>query len=138
MILSPSDDFSNRTLAAVPGTLAKLEYVSGLKSESGVYSHWGLSRTYGQAVANQTVAGAHSELFLAVLRSPLKTLAEEICQQAEERGFSAGEYAAKLASEGERLIPESLRGGTRRHFNSVLQSLSALADAQEPRRSPTA
>jgi len=138
MILSPSDDFSNRTLAALPGTLAKLEYVSGLRSDSGVYSHWGLSRTYGQAAANQTVAGAHSEIFLAILRSPLKTLAEEVRQQAEERGLSLREYAATLVSEGERLIPESLRGGTRRHFSLVLQSLSALANAQESRRNPAA
>jgi len=138
MILSPSDDFSDRTLAAVPGTLAKLEYVSGLRSDGGVYSHWGLSRTYGQAAANQTVASAHSEIFLAILRSPLSTLADEIRQQAEDRGVSVREYATTLASEGEKLIPESLRGGTRRHFNSVLQSLSALAAAQERRQSPAA
>lgn len=130
MILSPADDFSSRTLAAVPGTLGKLEYIAQLRTKSGAYAHWGLSRTYGEATANQTVAGAHSDIYLEVLRTPLRILAQEIQQQAEARGLNVQEYVAMLRSTGERLIPARLRGGTRRHFNSVLQSLSALADAQ--------
>lgn len=138
MILSPADDFSGRTLAAVSGTLGKLEYVTGLRNDSGVYAHWGLSRTYGEATANQTVAGAHAEVFIQVLRTPISKLAMELWQQAEERGVNASEYVAALASQGERLVPQSLRGGSTRHLNSVLRSLSALADAQERKRSPAA
>jgi len=129
MILSPAEDFSGRTLAAVPGVLGKLEYVSGLRSDIG-YLHWGLTRSYGQAAANQTVAAAHADIFIEILRTPLSKLAEEMQRQAEERGMSANEYTAALAALGERLIPQSLRGGTTRHFSSVLRSLSALANAQ--------
>lgn len=134
MILSPADDFSSRTLAAVPGTLGKLEYISGLRTDSGAYAHWGLSRSYGEAAANQAVAGAHSEIFIEILRTPISMLAQEIQRQAEAQGMSVREYVVALRSHAEKLIPASLRGGTRRHFNSVLLSVSALADAQERRR----
>ena len=138
MILSPAEDFSDRTLAAVPGTLAKLEYVTGLRSDSGTYSHWGLTRNYGEATANQTVARAHADLFIEVLRTPLSRLAEEMQRQADERGMNAADYAAAVAELGERLIPQSLHGGSRRHFSSVLRSLSALANAQALQHSPAA
>lgn len=138
MILSPAEDFCDRTLAAVPGVLGKLEYVSGLRSSSGTYSHWGLSRSYGEAAANQTVAGAHADLFIELLRTPLSKLADEVQRQAEERGMNAGAYAAELAKLGGRLIPQSLRGGSQRHFSSVLRSLSALANAPALQHSPAA
>lgn len=131
MILSPADDFSSRTLAAVPGTLGKLEYISELRTDSGAYAHWGLSRSYGETAANQAVAAAHSEIFIEVLRTPLRMLAQEIQRQAEARGVSLREYVATLRSTGEKLIPASLCGGTLRHFSSVLESLSALAASQE-------
>jgi hypothetical protein len=130
MILSAAEDFSGRTLAAVPGVLGKLEYVSGLRNDSGTYSHWGLSRSHGEAAANQTVAGAHADLFIEVLRTPLSKLAEEMKRQAEERGMNAADYTAAVAQLGERLIPQSLRGGSQRHFSSVLGCLSALANPQ--------
>lgn len=138
MILSPADDFSSRTLAAVPGLLNKLDYVTGLRSTSGSYEHWGLSRSHGPAAANQTVAGAHADLFLQLLRTPLRELIEEVARMAEERGMKAGEVITSLTEKGETLIPQSLRGGSQRHFSSVLHSLSALARAQERRHSPTA
>lgn len=138
MILSPAEDFSGRTLAAVPGVLGKLEYVSGLRSDSGTYPHWGLTRTYGEATANQTVAGAHADLFIEVLRTPLSKLAEEMQRQAAERGLKTADYTAAMAQLGERLIPQSLRGGSQRHFSSVLRSLSALANAQALQHSPAA
>lgn len=138
MILSPAEDFSGRTLAAVPGVLGKLEYVSGLRSDSGTYSHWGLSRSYGQATANETVAGAHADIFIEILRTPLSLLREEVQRQAEERGVDAREYAASLVEHGERLIPLSLHGGSQRHFSSVLRSLSALANAPGRQRNSAA
>jgi hypothetical protein len=138
MILQPAEDFSGRTLAAVPGVLGKLEYVTGLRGTSETYSHWGLTRSYGEATANQTIAGAHADIFIEVLRTPLSQLAEEVRWQADDRGVKAAEYAATLAELGERLIPQSLRGGSQRHFSSVLRSLSALANVPALRRSPTA
>ncbi len=138
MILSPAEDFSGRTLAAVPGTLGKLEYLSGLRSDGGTYSHWGLTRSYGEAAANQAVAGAHADIFIELLRKPLSQLVAEVERQAAERGMSAAEYTAALLELGERAIPQSLRGGSRRHFSSVLRSLSALANAPALQHSPAA
>jgi len=129
MILSAAEDFSGKTLAAVPGTLGKLRYVAGLRQDSGVYSHWGMSRSHGDAAANQAIAGAHADIFVEILRTPLNELAGELERLAGEHETNSRELVAALLAEGELLVPQSLKGGSRRHFNSVLLALSALAKA---------
>src|SRR3954468_1590943 len=131
MILSAAEDFSGKTLAAVAGMLGKLQYVAGLRQESGVYSHWGMSRSYGEAAANQAIAGAHADIFVEILRTPLHELAGELERLACEHETNSRELVKDLLAEGELLVPQSLKGGSRRHFNSVLRSLSALAAAPE-------
>lgn len=131
MIFSAAEDFSGKTLAAVPGTLAKLQYVAGLRQDSGVYSHWGMSRSHGEASANQAIAGAHADIFVEILRTPLNQLAGELERLAGEHETNSRELVKALLAEGELLVPQSLKGGSRRHFNSVLRALSALAAAPE-------
>jgi hypothetical protein len=131
MILSAAEDFSGKTLAAVPGTLAKLQYVAGLRQDSGVYSHWGMSRSHGEAAANQAIAGAHADIFLEILRTPLSGLVDELQRLAAEYETNTRALVEALLEKGELLMPQSLKGGSRLHFNSVLRALSALAAAPE-------
>ncbi|HMK28778.1 MAG TPA: hypothetical protein VK473_03770, partial [Terriglobales bacterium] len=78
MLSSAESDFEQRTLAAIPGTLARLEYVAGLRQDSGSYFHWGLAREFGEKTASDTIAGAHGRLFLDLLRTPLPLLLGEL------------------------------------------------------------
>jgi hypothetical protein len=127
-LLSASEDFSSRTLAAIPHAIGKLQYVAQLQQQSGVYAHWGLCRTFGDAAANEAIAGAHSRIFIEILRMPLSDLWNEIRSLASQTGTEASQFVNTLASKGDLLIPQSLKGGSIRHFNSVLKSLSALAN----------
>lgn len=126
-LFSAADDFSRRTLAALPGLLAKLRYVSGLRREDGQYAHWGLARVYGDHVARQAIERIHKELALQVLRTPLRELVQDAIQSAGNAETDVAEYVAQLNKELGRLLPDKFAGGSVRHFSTVLQALSGLA-----------
>jgi len=133
MLDSPAEDFSKTTLAAVAGTLGKLQYIAGLRQGNGEYFHWGMTRMHGEASASLAIAQAHTGLFLTLLRTPLRALWEEAGVLAREQGADVGEYLRKLTEAGDALIPLHLQGGGRHHFNSVLLALGSLARAEERR-----
>ena len=70
---SAFEDVIGTTLAAVTGTIGKLDYVSRLRRREG-YSHWGLARVHGEEPAQKALAESHRLLFLKLLRTPLSDL----------------------------------------------------------------
>jgi len=138
MLNSPVDDFSTTTLSAVSGTLGKLLYVAGLRQGNGEYFHWGMTRTHGEATANLAISEAHSKLFTLLLRTPIRTIWEEASSLAEAQQTEVREYIERLMEKGELLVPDELRGGGRRHFNSVLLALCCLAGRPGPKAGPIA
>jgi len=140
---SALEDVLGTTLAAVAGVVGKIEYVASLRDlASGAYSHWGLSRAYGDSAAQQALAEAHRLLFLRLLRTPLRTLRDDVVASYEatdsggawggesgnESGkkLTAGEYMESLSQRVPALMPQDLGGGSARHFSSVLHALSIL------------
>jgi hypothetical protein len=128
--LSPLDDLLTRTLAAIPGLLARVEYLASLKL-NGRYGHWGLSRVHGEPAAQRAMADAHKMLVGEILQTPLELLVED-----SEAACAAGDkktqvYLEELCGRQSSLLPdESSRPATTRHFSSVLFALSALTRAQ--------
>ena len=127
MFNSPADDFRNSTLGAVPGTLAKLQYVVSLRQQQGNYFHWGLARVHGESTANAVIGQAHSEILSSILRTPIRSLWEDARTTAEEQSEAVGDYLRELTELGETLVPKELQGGVKRHFMSVLLALCSLA-----------
>ncbi len=127
-LFSAFDDFVARTLSAIPGVMSKLMYVSGLRSPAGTYEHWGLAKSHGASAAQSAIAQAHSAMFLEVLRTPLRALAEDWAQGAVEP-TSGPRPVAELRPDNAALLPANLAGGSRKHFNSVLEALSSVARA---------
>ena len=124
-LLSVLEDFLRNTLGAMPGRLARLQYIAGLRDEKGRYSHWGLARVHGRKSAEPAIAEAHKMVVLDILKTPLQELAEETPVDSEGK-------ITELASLSDpetlrRLQPNDLGGGSARHFNSVLHALSKLA-----------
>src|SRR5579859_7318594 len=118
--LSPYEDFKLRSLSAIDGLWSKLLYVAQLRSSQGQYEHWGHSRTYGQQRSQEALAQIHSELYLEVLRAPLRELIPE--------GITARKMIAEQVSgAGERLIPAN-PGRSVRHFNSIVLAVRLLSD----------
>lgn len=136
---SALEDVLGTTLAAVAGVVGKIEYIASLRDlASGAYSHWGLSRAYGDLAAQQALAEAHRLLFLRLLRTPLRTLRDDVVASygAINSGRASGgesgkkltarEYMESLSQRAPALMPQDLGGGSARHFSSVLHALSIL------------
>jgi hypothetical protein len=120
-LLSAYEDFVVRTLARLPGSLARLVYLGSLRNDAGDYCHWGMSRTFGQSRTSEALAQAHAEAWLAVLRTPIPALFAET--QDLEMGWES------WRGQREKLTPADVCGGTKRHFNSILLALSLLSQA---------
>lgn len=66
------EDFTSRTLAAIPSDFGRLYYVSSLKDEeTGRYTHDGLLNLYSETSVQAALAHCHEELFSRILETPL-------------------------------------------------------------------
>jgi hypothetical protein len=85
-----TEDFTSRTLAAIPSDLGKLYYVGSLRDhQTGRYLHEGLISIYSEASVQAALSQCHEELFTRILETPLEE------QEADWRMSFApkGEYA---------------------------------------------
>ena len=137
-LVSAFEDLLSRTLAAIPGLLGRLEYLSSLKVE-GRYGHWGLSRVYGESAAQRAMVDAHKMLLGEVLQTPLEMLVEDSEAACAAQGRETPTYLEELQSRPGDLLPDGTLGpATTRHFSSVLSALSALTKAQRSATPPVA
>ena len=66
------EDFTSRTLAAIPSDFGRLYYVSSLKdSLTGRYQHDGLMDMYSENSVQEALGQCHEELFSRILETPL-------------------------------------------------------------------
>ena len=127
VLRSALEDLTETTLAVVNGVMAKLRYLAGLRGPSeGGYVHWGLSKTHGEAAAQEAIGETHREIFLRVLRTPLRELKQDIQTSGGDSEMAVKELLDDLSAKENDLLPHDLGGGSARHFSSVLQALSAL------------
>ena len=67
------EDFSARTLAAIPTEFGKLLYLASLRDlASGVYFHEGLSALYPDPDVQRGLQFCHEEIFSRILELPLE------------------------------------------------------------------
>jgi len=113
-------------MGGIPGTLGKVRFLSSIHSSAEGYQHWGLERTYGKESAQTAMRKAHTEAFLAELSMPVSQLWKELTSVAESEGVEPAKYAQSLLD----LIgnvPDELGGGSEKHYQYVVRSLSFLA-----------
>jgi hypothetical protein len=128
---SALEDLLGTTLAGVTGIVGKIEYVASLRdAHSGAYSHWGLSRAYGEQAAQQAMMEAHRLLFIKLLRTPLRTLRDDVMLSSGALQMTASEYMERFQNQLPALLPQELSGGSAQHFNSVLHALSLLVSSR--------
>lgn len=137
VLLSAFEDFVTRTLAQIPSPLGKLEYLSTLR-KGNAYEHWGLTRVHGEIASQQALSDAHKEVWLKVLRTPLRKLLAEVEQGGMTAGELTADYVRRLRDSEATLMPLELAGGSARHFNSVLAALLALCQARQDATRPAA
>ena len=137
-LISALEDLQETTLQAIMGCLRKLEYVAGLRSKAGVYSHWGLVRVHGEGTAEKALAQAHRALLSELLSTPLQNLEEDAERSSQLAGLPARTYLEHLLGGSSTLLPPSPGAGSARHLSSVLHALSSLLPHQRPGAIPPA
>jgi hypothetical protein len=128
---SVKEDLQARTLRAVSGVLGRLEYFTSLRQEDGSYSHWGLSRVYGEEAAQRALAEAHKNNVSQILRTPLRKLLEEAQESSGLNPEEQASFLQQLQDREAESLPRDPSAGSRRHLSSVLHALSALAKTRE-------
>ena len=137
--LDALDDFMLRTLSLVPGRWQKLVYIAGLRRPNRHgYRHWGMARLYGAEATDLALARVHSRVFIDVLCAPISDLSMEICSAAEEDPGALAVWLEQQRARAAALLPQDLDGGTRPHFNSMLDCLCRLARARSAATGPGA
>jgi hypothetical protein len=121
-------DVQDRTLRAVTGLLAKLQYLVSLRTQDGTYSHWGLERVHGEAATQNALKDAHRGVVSSILRTQLRNLFRDL----QETSGSEKETADLLdhLQASPQIIPPKPGAGTERHLNSVLHALARLVKHQ--------
>ena len=125
-LLSASEDLRYRTLDALRGPLERLVYLASIRDEAGLYSHWGLARTYGEVAARAAIAEVHTQVWIEVLRTPIPELVRAMVEMGPAE---REEVLGQLRNYRNKILPADLAGGGVRHFNSVLVALERLSKA---------
>jgi hypothetical protein len=65
------EDFTRRSLSAIPRDYGRLIYVSSLRENDDRYRHDGLTQLYSEESVQLAITHCHEELFARVLETPL-------------------------------------------------------------------
>jgi hypothetical protein len=135
-IKTPLEDFVKNTLAALPGHWQKLLYFGELRKENAQYDHWGLKRRYGADASVQAMSAAHTEVFLRILRTPLRTLLQDLRASAAPQSRTHQEYVDGLRAKRDEILPNDEGGGSVRHFDLTVRTLETLIHAEKAEDRP--
>jgi len=123
MLLSPIDDFKNRTLRALPSLLEKLVYACSLRDKDGTYKHWGLTKAYGQQKADGAIGQAHAEMAAEIVKTPLREVYEQF-ESAET--LPADAVVLNAPPNGDELLSD--------HLRLIQDSVQTLAEQEHSHR----
>ncbi len=128
------EDFTARTLAAIPTEMGRLLHVSMLRDlATGRYRHDGLAEIHSEAAVHEAIAYCHEELLGRILEMPLERQEWDLRMCLSGLGGSAGEIAARWW-EGEfyrLLIPLGAQSYLRDLFCSNVRILLRLIAAEK-------
>lgn len=117
------EDFKKRSLSALPTLLERLAYICSLQTDTGTYEHWGLSRTFGNNLAQDAILRAHTETAMELIRVPIREIYREY-QDAVRR------EEGPQVIQGEAMVlkgPVSGDGLLSAHLHLLRDSLAAVA-----------
>jgi len=91
------EDFSCRTLAAIPSDFGRLYYLSSLRdSASGRYVHDGLTSLYSDGAVQTGLAHCHEQLFSRILEMPLREQGRDLSACLDSAGKQGWDLVRKL------------------------------------------
>jgi len=123
------DDFSSRTLAAIPGDFARLIHIAMLRDlGSGKYRHEGLEKIYSSAAVDQALQYCHVQAFEKILETSLERQNSDLRYCLGGMEGDAGEIASRWLELGffRLLMPLGIPECLRDLFCSNLEALLGL------------
>lgn len=131
-----TEDFTSRTLAAIPSDFGRLYYVSSLKdSATGRYRHDGLVEVYSENSVQEALAHCHEELISRILETPLHEQERDLRKCLDSAG---DRFWTVVETWGEdrsflTMCPEGLPTYLEELFCSNLGALLAIFSAERVR-----
>jgi hypothetical protein len=122
-------DFTQTTLAGIPGEFGRLTYLASLRDlSSGRYEHAGLEAMYPEEVVQQALELCHEQIFERVLEAPLARQESDLKECLERMpGGLCSTLAHWRRMEAYRvLIPERAPSYLKELFCSNLRALLEL------------
>ena len=129
------EDFTSRTLAAIPSDFGRLYYVSSLKdADTGRYRHDGLMNLYSEDSVQAALAHCHEELFSRILESSLSHQERDLrkCLDAAGDKFWTVVESWRESRFFRAMCPEGLPGYLDELFCSNMNALLAIFSAKRP------
>jgi len=117
-LLDGYEDFKVRTLARIPGCLAKALFMRQCRREEG-YSHWGMLNAYGEVQGSRILRRIDREIHIEVLRRPMDELLNEMQVNAE--GLNPSSLSAPESSDA-----AVLGAVGSRHLHFVCETLGSM------------
>ena len=123
------EDFTSRTLAAIPTDFGRLYYISSLKDEkTGRYQHDGLMKLYSEPSVQAALTHCHEELFSRILETPLNRQERDLrnCLNAAGVNFWPVVESWRETRYFQTMCPEGLPGYLDELFCSNMNALLAI------------
>jgi hypothetical protein len=135
------EDFTSRTLAAIPSDFGRLYYVSSLRdSLTGRYQHDGLMDVYSDNSVQEALGQCHEELFSRILETPLAEQERDLrkCLGATGSKFWTFVDSWQNDKSFQTMCPEGLPSYLKDLFCSNLAALLAIFSSQRVTADPAA
>lgn len=129
------EDFTERTLAAIPSEFGRLLYISTLRDlATGRYVHAGLEERYSEGAVHEVFAGSHREILTRILETPLEQQIVDLGRCLETMRGERRELAKQWRElEFYRaMLPLGLPSYVRELFCSNLETLLSILENTEP------
>ena len=126
-------DFTQTTLAGIPGLFARLTYMASLRDlSSGRYDHAGLAALYPDEAVQQALQLCHEQILQRILESPLSTQEEDLraCLDGMEGGLTSAVSHWRRMEAYRVLVPEGVPDYLKELFCSNLRALLEILDSE--------
>lgn len=125
-------DFTLKSLAAIPTAFGRLTYIASLRDlSSGNYQHAGLSAVYPAEAVQQSLARCHEEIFEGILELPLAEQERQLrnCLGAMQEGLYDTVKHWRRMESYRVLMPEGAPDYLKELFRSNLSALLEILEA---------
>ena len=126
-------DFTQSTLAKIPGLFARLTYLASLRDvSSGRYGHTDLAALYPDEAIQQALQLCHEQIFERILESPLSGQEQDLrnCLEAMRRGLGVAVSSWQDLEAYRSLVPEHAPEYLKELFYSNVHALLTILQGE--------